>query len=115
MFANLPEEIEHIIWKFYFTNNVVKKINQLKSVWTSPSDHLLTLCNEIGTIQHKYTDLERIIFANKNENTDMVNDFCFKELCMNCLYHKFPCMNAWYYGGFNAKLCGVWSMDFYKE
>lgn len=115
MFANLPEELERIIWKFYFTNNVVKRVNQLKSIWTRPSDHLITLCNEIGTIQHKYTDLEKIIFANNNQLLDLVIDGCFKELCSNCVYHGFPCMNAWFYGGFNDKLCSAWSMDFYKE
>ena len=33
MFTNMPEEIERIIWKFYFSSNVVSEVNQVKSIW----------------------------------------------------------------------------------
>ena len=31
MFTYLPEEIERIIWKFYFTGNVVKEVKKVNS------------------------------------------------------------------------------------
>ena len=115
MFTNLPEEIERIIWKFYFTQNTVEEIKKINSVWCKPSDKLVSICQEIGSIQHKYTDFERVVNLSKSDYVGEIHRSCLNNLCLNCLYQGFPCMNAWYYGGFDAKLCNVWTMDFYKD
>ena len=115
MFQNLPEEIERIIWKFYFTRNIVVNIKKVKSVWCRPSDELVSKCQEIGTIQHGHADLERVIQSTKSEYFDVLHTTCLDNLCLNCVHHGFPCLNAWYHGGFDTKLCSVWTMDFYKN
>ena len=110
MFAFLPEQIERHIWKFYYTNSVVKSIKDTESVWESPSDELLDLCRESGTIQHKHTDLERILFKKNKPYKDIVFEACFKKICGNCSYHGFPCTNACFHGGFNEKILKFWNL-----
>ena len=114
MFTNLPEEIERIIWKFYYSNYIVEAISKINSVWHTPSNDLVDICKDKGCIQHGHTDMEKILLSYQGDFVEVVHDTCFKNICLNCVYHGFPCLNACYHGGFDTKLEGIWNMDFYK-
>ena len=90
---------------------VLEEINQIKSVWCSPSDKLLDLCRDIGTIQIGHSDLEKLISNDDKELEIIVYKTCFNRQCGNCLYHGFPCDNACNHGGFNHKLLRFWNIE----
>jgi len=90
---------------------VLKEINQIKSVWCSPSDKLLDLCKDAGTIQFGHTDLEKLISNDNKEFERIVYETCFKNRCGNCVGLGFPCLNACIYGNFNKKLMQFWSIN----
>ena len=107
----IPQESERLVWNFYFKNNVVEEIKSIKSVWCDPSDKLIDLCRDIGTIQMQHTDLEKLI-SNDNENTKtIVYEACFKRNCGNCIAWGFPCDNACFYGNLNKKLSRLWTIN----
>ena len=105
-----PEEMEKHNWNFYYTNNVVEEINHIKSVWCSPSDKLLSLCKDTGTIQFGHTDLEKLISNDNKELERIVYEACFNRQCGNCVNFGFPCTNASIHGNFNKKLMQFWSI-----
>jgi hypothetical protein len=113
MFTYLPEEIERIIWKFYFTGNVVKEVKKINSIWVSPSDEIINMCSDKGCAQITHTDMDRVLFMNPTPHTDVVHQECFKNICANCVYHGFPCMNASFYGGFDDRLMQFWDTEHY--
>ena len=115
MFQQLPEEVERIIYKFYYSKNVVEEIKQTKSVWYTPSDNLVYLCRDSGCIQHSHTDMEKVLLTHRTDYIEVVHDVCFKNLCLNCVAYGFPCMNACYHGGFDPKLLGIWNMEYYED
>ena len=115
MFINLPKEIERIIWKFYFSENVVKEVKSINSIWVSPSDKLISMCKDKGCAQIAHTDLERVLFMNQTPHTDIVHQECLENKCGNCIYHGFPCMNAAFYGGFDDTLTQIWDTEFYLD
>ena len=61
MFPSLPSEVEYIIWKFYFSDNVLKEIYSTHSVWENASNRLFLLTNDSGCVQQNHTDLIRLI------------------------------------------------------
>lgn len=115
MFTNMPEEIERIIWKFYFSNNVVREVNQVKSIWSSPSDKLISFCRDKGCAQISHTDLDRVLSIHPSPHTDLVHKGCLENICLNCVYHGFPCMNASFYGGFDHRLTQIWNTEYYQD
>lgn len=90
---------------------VLEEINHIKSVWYSPSDKLLGLCRDIGTIQFGHTDLEKLISNENKELERIVYEACFKNRCGNCVNRGFPCTNACIHGNFNEKLIEFWSIN----
>lgn len=112
MFDALPEEIERIIWKIYYSIEVINKINQKSFIWTNPSNNLLNITNEIGCFQYRYSDMEKYINM-KKDIIDGVNIKeavleCFNSCCGNCRSHRFPCINATKYGNLNSKIAQKW-------
>ena len=106
MFPYIPEEIERHILKFYYSINVLEEIKQKESIWINPSRELISMCEELGNFQPKYSDLEKCIKYSKKETDDIKNAVlgCFNGECANCLYNRFPCVNAQHYGGLNIFL-----------
>ena len=115
MFPQLPEEIERMIWKLYFTGNVIKYVKNIRSIWFKPSNKITKLCKDWGCIQFKHTDLEKVLFEIDTPSCNMVYEECFDKLCGNCVFHGFPCINASVYGGFKNKLIHQWNMEFYQN
>ena len=115
MFVKLPEEIERIVWRFYFTINVVEEIKTINSVWSNPSDNLINICQDVGCAQLTHTDMEKALFNNNCEDIEIIYEECFNNICLNCVYHGFPCLNACIHGGLDDRLCSIWDMEFYKE
>lgn len=119
MFPHLPEELERNIWSCYFERHVLNDIKKTEPIWHNPSQNLLDSCQDIGCIQHLYTDLERTLYYNSTKwcniaFRDVVRRECFDNLCDNCLVHGFPCTNARYHGGLHPSLDCFWNMDHYK-
>lgn len=107
----IPQELERHNWNFYFKDNVVEEIKSIKSVWCDPSDKLIELCRDVGTIQLHHTDLEKLI-SNDDENTKtIVYEACFKNNCGNCSVWGFPCSNAGFHGNLNKKLWHLWTIN----
>ena len=116
MFAHiLPEEIERIIWKFYYSKYVVREIYRVKPIWCIPSDELIEMCCDKGCAQLNHTDLERVLLSSGTPHTDIVYEECFENMCENCIYHGFPCANACFYGGFDSRLTQIWDTEHYKD
>ena len=80
---NLPIEIEHLIYKFYFSNNVLTKIkNNGYVVFHNMTDKLKDIiCKDTFVIDYKYYKDE--IFNNIE-----------KDECVSCHRVGFPCFSC---------------------
>lgn len=110
MFTNLPEEIERYIWKIYFSETVMSQVKDKKTIWFQPSNEILKICNEVGCLQHRHSDLEKLLFDDFNEEKKKIHQLCFQRICNNCKYYGFPCANATFYGGFDERLQQYWKI-----
>lgn len=116
MFPQLPEEMERKIWQFYWSGNILKEVKKYEPIWVNPSSRLLNYTTDIGAYQHGHSDLERTLFyrrTNWEHMRSIVNVSCFQNMCYNCLYDGFPCMNATYYGLFDPTMMNWWNMSYY--
>ena len=111
MFVSLPEEIERIIWKMYYSSEVISKINSASFIWNNPSKNLLDKTNEIGCYQQKYSGMEKYICC-KEEHFYLKEAItnCFNIGCGNCNAYGFPCENATIYGSLNNKILKKWKI-----
>ena len=65
MFPQLPEEIEYIIWKFYYSNNVLFDIKRQECIWLRKDiKRLLKLCREDRCYEVHHSDIERMKHTN---------------------------------------------------
>ena len=109
LIANLPDDIQWLINKKYFSSFVVPNIiKQHKSIWENPSDEIIALCRDTGTIQQGHHELEELI----EDHNMWAFDVCTSIHCLNCKFHKFPCKNLAHFGFNNTKLCGLWEPNF---
>ena len=107
--TNLPEEIQWLINKKYFSSFVIPTIiKQHHSVWEDPSDRIIALCKDIGTIQQGHHELEELI----EDHNMWAWEICTSVHCLNCKFHKFPCKNLANFGFKNDKLWGLWEPNF---
>ena len=113
MFSSvLPEEMERMIWKFYF-ENVMKEVTEQDNVWKNPSIELRNYCRrDKGCIQIGHTDLES--FCPDTEPGQLVKEGCLNKVCASCHRRGFPCLNAVYHGRINKKLAFLWSLRHYE-
>ena len=106
---NLPEDIHWLINKKYFSSYVspliIKKYN---SIWDNPSDRIIELCKDVGTIQQGHHELEELI----EDHNMWAFELCISNQCLNCKFHKFPCKNLADFGFNNTKLWGLWEPNF---
>ena len=118
MFPQLPEELERLIWKSFWSRFVLSDIKKAKPVWINPSDFLILNSSDVGALQHGYTDLERTIFYNVftwSYMRSLAYEKCFKNICNSCIHFGFPCENATYYGVINPRMVHCWDMSHYKN
>lgn len=106
---NLPGDIQWEINKKYFSSFVVPVIiKQHHFIWEDPSDRIIKLCKDIGTIQQGHHELEELI----EDHNRWALYICTSVHCLNCKFHKFPCRNLATYGFKNKKLWGLWEPNF---
>lgn len=118
MFPQLPEEMERKIWQSFWSMYVLKEVKRREPIWLKPSNELLYNCSDLGAFQHGHSDLEKTLFHRKTNWEYMrtiVNETCFQNICYNCLYDGFPCMNATYYGLFHPTMTNWWDMSHYNN
>ena len=116
MFSSvLPEEMERMIWKFYFDRHVLTSVKEKAPLWSfEPSDTLVKLCGDNGCIQHRHTDLERALFYKHGFHYDyreMVRENCFDNKCNSCVRFGFPCVNACRYAAFSPRMIHLWKLN----
>lgn len=104
MFPYIPEEIENHIFKFYYSINVLEQVKNRDSIWKNPSEKLISICNELGNFQPRYSDLEKCLKNDIEEDLKNAVLKCIEGKCSNCLHYRFPCLNAKYYGGLHELL-----------
>jgi len=106
---DLPEDILHLIWQKYYSTFVMDDfMKNLDFVWRNPSERLIMLCQDNGTIQQGHSCLEDMI---EDENM-WVWRICTNNKCLNCKHHGFPCLNLASYGFENEKLKLLWKPNF---
>lgn len=94
MFPNLPIEIEYLIFKFYFSMNVLKEITWQETIWEEPSDTLCLLTKDHGCFQSSHTDLE-FMFCDYYPHTSFFRDLLRPDYleklptCEDCIWEKF--------------------------
>ena len=94
MFPNLPIEIEYLIFKFYFSMNVLKEITWQETIWEEPSDTLCLLTKDQGCFQSSHTDLE-FMFCDYYPHTSFFRDLLRPDYleklptCEDCIWEKF--------------------------
>ncbi len=84
MFQNLPIEIEYMIYKFYYSKNVIPEINCIDSVWENPSLDLIAITKDTGRFEKGYTDLEDI-FCDYLPHTDFMESLLDEEYLSNSI------------------------------
>jgi len=106
---NLPDDIQWLIWKIYFSKNVLKELQvEYDFVWRNPSDNLIDLCKDVGCIQQGHHELEEMI----EDHNMWAYDHCCEIKCDNCIIYGFPCANLAHYGFENMRLDGLWQPNF---
>ena len=105
----LPDGVQYLIWKAYNSTFVMKElISSQKFTWENPSDVLISLCNDVGTIQQGHHDLEDMI---EDHNMWCFRD-CIDTKCANCVHYGFPCSNLAWHGFHNPKIADLWKPNF---
>jgi hypothetical protein len=110
MFPFLPEELERMIWTQFRSRFVFRQIRDRKTIWCSPSKNLLVLTREIGAIQVRCTDFERILHKGhmKWYYDNLYYQPCLRELCINCVRYGFPCESAVHIGNMSDEMLKNW-------
>ena len=105
-----PANFQWMVWRAFFSKFVLKDMSkQFNFIWKNPSDQLMMLCNEPGTIQQGHHELEDMI-----EDCDMwAYIICTKGKCINCVTYGFPCSNLAAHGFKNKRLDGLWRANFF--
>ena len=96
MFEMLPIEIEYMIYKIYFSKYVLNEIQWQESIWEQPSREICLLTRDVGRIQAKHTDLERLFDEFLPHSNCMESILDMKTLdwlvpCEDCRWEKFRC------------------------
>ena len=80
MFENLPIELENMIYKMYFSMNILSEITNRLPIYCTMSDELVTLINKDAF------SADPNYFLNENLKRYMVYDYENTEsyLCLNC-------------------------------
>lgn len=108
----LPDDIQWLIWRTYFSTFVNKDIiSSQKFHWSNPSQKLITLCRDEGCIQQGHSELEDMI---EDENM-WAWQSCTEGICLNCKHEGFPCTNLAWYGFQNDFIEGLWQPNFVEE
>ena len=79
-----------------------------KFTWLNPSDNLIDLCKDVGTIQQGYHALEDMI---EDHNMWAFKDCCALK-CPNCEHYGFPCDNLADHGFNNMNISELWKPNF---
>ena len=127
-FLEDPDEVlEYASTCQYFTAEEYQKIDPLESVGNWPGLRSNDLQLEFPDITHKlnkmfnvrvgwltfYQHLVSQNIGKPTPHTDVVHQECFENICANCVYHGFPCMNASFYGGFDDRLMQLGDTEHY--
>ena len=105
----LPDGVQYLIWKAYNSTFVMKElVLSQKFIWEDPSDNLIDLCMDSGTIQQGYHNLEDMI---EDHNMWAFKDCCASK-CPNCVHYGFPCDNLALHGFQNIKISELWRPNF---
>ncbi len=83
-------------------------ISSQKFTWENPSDNLISLCKDVGTIQQGHHDLEDMI---EDHNMWCFHE-CLKSKCPNCVHYGFPCGNLASHGFNNMNISELWKPNF---
>ena len=92
MFPQLPEELEYMIWKFYFSSDVLFEIKTKESIWEMPSEDLFKNTRDYGAIQKDHTDLERLFEESPPHGfpLDFVVEGKYNDRsCEECIYGRY--------------------------
>jgi hypothetical protein len=106
----LPEGVQYLVWKSFNSSFVLKELLSTHSfLWEIPSELLINLCNDNGTIQQGHHDLEDMI-----EDHDMwAFKNCIESKCLNCQMFGFPCGNLAIHGFKNHHISELWNPNFF--
>ena len=103
----VPEEIENMIWKVYFQENVADAINQIipAKKWEKPSKQLCSLCGDVGCIQQGDA-IDTTMDVLFHEQGSSESSFCKSNncKCTNCIYFGWPCLN---HSVYDSKTIGI--------
>jgi len=106
---NLPNDIQWLIWKVFYSNNVIGELHDRQDfIWRNPSENLKNLCKDKGCIQQRYHELEEMI---EDHNMWAWKD-CTEDKCLNCKAFGFPCANLAWHGFQNYFIEGLWEPNF---
>ena len=104
-----PGDIQWLVWRTFFSRFVVGEIQRTYNFrWKDPSQMLIDLCKDLGTIQQGHHELEDMI---RDENM-WAWKICSSDRCANCEHFGFPCTNLAHFGFNNEKLECLWQPNF---
>lgn len=89
----LPELALHKIYKIIYDDVVHEMEITVRAgpgMWMDPSQRLIDLCQDVGTVQCGHTDFHQFI---QDHNLAAYKNF----FCENCKVYKFPCLNCWHF------------------
>ena len=111
MFPQLPIELEYIIWQNFWSRFVLKEIKERDSIWRNPSKKILKITREIGAIQIKHSDLERLLLQHNNDiYHSAIYHWCLQNVCIRCKDEGFPCRYATFCCGLPKKIVYNWEL-----
>tara|TARA_B100001093_G_C26587928_1_gene910208 strand:+ start:327 stop:755 length:429 start_codon:yes stop_codon:yes gene_type:complete len=113
--------------KAFFSNYVLAELKYQDPIWYNPSENIIKLTTDYGSVQKNHTDLERILYDYKphtyffnwlleSELNDNINENSLKYLdCEDCIWGKFGCSYKTKEQQLVNKLIFYWNLDFIKE
>ena len=105
----LPSDIQWLIWRTYYSKFVLDSLmNGFDFVWRKPSDRLIELCKDVGTIQQGHMEIHEMI----EDHNMWCWETCVGSNCANCEIYGFPCTNLAIHGFNNERLDRLWKPNF---
>jgi hypothetical protein len=121
MFAFLPIEMERMIWKFYFSIDVLKEIYRQQSIWEEPSNQLFLLTMDLGCVQQNHTDLIRLT-DEYIPHSNFLNWVMQDELdarpyieCEDCEWEERRCQYEEQEENLADRMTTFWDLSFYYD
>tara|TARA_Y100000310_G_scaffold192166_1_gene192103 strand:- start:766 stop:1290 length:525 start_codon:yes stop_codon:yes gene_type:complete len=120
MFPQMPEEMERMIWRSFWSMYVLQDVKRQEPIWVKPSGMLFVNTSDTGAIQLGHTDLERrYVYLDASPHCHEMSwilGLPYGAKCEDCYYERWgKCELEEEDNEFGKKVTYWWDLEFYDE